>query len=183
MLLALVGGAGWIVIQGATEAPAVVAAFITGIGALLGLLLQPFMQQHQAAELRRRDQMRTIYEQLLTFFYSTALGRDPKSEEQEEFFENLAKALMLYGSPKILRAFLVWRRAATEREALDDESERDQAAAAFVLLFGELLLAMRADLGISNDDLDAVAVLGVVINDLDDYLSSSAPDVHDAATP
>lgn len=90
---------------------------------------------------------------------------------------------MLYGSPKILRAFLAWRRAAIEREALDDESEREQAAAAFLLLFGELLLAMRADLGISNDDLDAVAVLGVVINDLDDYIPSSTPDAHGASTP
>jgi hypothetical protein len=165
VLIGLVGGAGWVVYTGITKAPAVVAAVVTGIAALFGLFFQRYLEWQREDARQRRERMTPIYERLVTTFYKAG-GEGVPEHEQVAFFEDLAQRLLLWGSPPILSAFAAWKRSAVQA------NEGDGHATTTLFTFEQLLLAMRADMGQSNDGLRAGDLLRVIVNDIDDHLDT-----------
>lgn len=161
MLVALTAGAGWVVYQSVTEAPAVVAAIVTGFAALFGLFFQRYLEQQREDERRRRERMTPIYEELVTTLYKGAGGGETAADELAAFLNELAQRLLLWGSPPIIQAFNAWRTAV---QALPEGSPQS------LLSFEQLIFAMRADLGQSNEGLEAADLLRVFINDIDEFL-------------
>lgn len=82
--LVVVAGAGWVVYTSITEAPAVVAAVVTGVAAVFGLFLQRHLDQEREEERQRRERMTPIYEQLVTSFYKSASGGEIDEREQAD---------------------------------------------------------------------------------------------------
>ena len=163
LLLALLGAVGWLVYTTVTEAPAVVAAVITGILAILGLGVQRYFEQKREDDRIRRERMAPIYEQLVRQLPQIA-GDSIEQADVEAFFGELAQSLQIWGSPPVVKAFNAWRSVTTEK-AMEGE-----VALGVLLAYEDLLHATRADLGVSNDGLQRGDLLRVTINDLDEHL-------------
>ena len=165
VVLAAIGGIGWLFYTTVTEAPAVVAAVVTGFGALFGVAVQRYLEHQREDERSRRERMTPIYETLVGVFQQGEV--DGGEEEMEAFFRQLTQGLLLWGNPAIVGAFNEWRRAAA---TLDEDNPE-------VLFAGErLLFAVRSDLGQSNEGLGPGDLLRVWVNDVDEYLPGDDQD-------
>ena len=65
---------------------------------------------------------------------------------------DFSSKIMMYGSPQVLKAFIAWRESANEKDARKMLEKT-----------GALILAMRADLGESNADLNPLDLLAPLI--------------------
>jgi hypothetical protein len=162
LLLALVGAVGWLTYTTVTEAPAVVAAVVTGILAILGLGVQRYFEQQREDERVRRERMAPIYEQLVRQLHLIA-GDSVEQADVESFFGELAQSLQLWGAPPVVKAFNAWRSTTSENVA------EGEVALDMFFAYEDLLLVTRADLGVSNDGLERGDLLRIFINDLDDH--------------
>lgn len=163
LLLALVAAVGWLSYTTLTEAPAVVAAVMTGVLAILGLGVQRYLEQQREDARIRRERMAPIYEQLVRQLQLIASG-SVEQTDVETFFGELAQSLQLWGAPPVINAFNAWRSAAVEHVA-DGEM-----AIGMLFAYEDLLLVTRADLGISNEGLERGDLLRIFVNDLDEHL-------------
>jgi hypothetical protein len=163
LLLALVGAVGWLTYTTVTEAPAVVAAVMTGALAILSLGVQRYFEQQREDARVRRERMAPIYEQLVRQLH---LAADDSAEQTdiETFFGELAQSLQLWGAPPVIKAFNAWRLAMTETVP------EGEVAIGMFFAYEDLLLVTRTDLGISNDGLERGDLLRIFVNDLDEHL-------------
>jgi hypothetical protein len=166
LLLALVGAIGWLIYTTVTEAPVVVAAVVTGILAILGLGVQRYFEQQREDARIRRDRMAPIYEQLVSQLHLIAGGSIEQSDV-ETFFGELAQSLQLWGAPPVIKAFNSWRSMTTE------DAAEGEVALNMLFAYEDLLLVTRADLGVTNDELERGDLLRIFINDLDEHLLSA----------
>jgi hypothetical protein len=164
LLLALTAAIGWLIYTTVTEAPAVVAAVVTGVLAILGLGFQRFFEQQHEDKRLRRERMAPIYEQLVAQLHEIAGGSTDQSEV-ESFFGELAQRLQMWGAPPVIHAFNAWRE--TAQNAVEGEIPWDMFFA-----YEDLLLVTRADLGVSNDTLERGDILRIFINDFDALLEA-----------
>lgn len=167
LLLALVAAVGWLIYTTVTEAPAVVAAVVTGILAILGLGVQRYFEQQREDERIRRERMAPIYEQLVRQLHLIA-GDSIEQSDVETFFGELAQSLQLWGAPPVVKAFNAWRSTTTENVA------EGEVTLGMFFAYEDLLLETRADLGVSNDGLERGDLLRIFINDLDEHLLPTA---------
>ncbi len=169
LFLLLLAGTGWLVYTSITEAPGVVAAAVTAVGAVIGLIVQRVWEQQRDEERRRRDRMAPMYESLIEVFYRGAEG-EVDEVELKGLFQELAKGLVVWGSPAVIDAFILWRTASAK--ANEDESLEALFA------FEQLMFAIRSDLGHEDKDRTPGGLLRVFVNDIDEHLPSedSAPE-------
>jgi hypothetical protein len=167
LLLALVAAIGWLAYTTITEAPAVVAAVITGVLAILGLGVQRFLEQQREDERIRRERMAPIYEELVGQLHQIAEGSVGPTEV-ESFFKELARSLQLWGAPPVIEAFNAWRAKAMEHDT------KGESGFDMLLAYEDLLLVTRADLGVSNEKLKKGDLLRIFINDLDEHLQEGS---------
>lgn len=167
ILVALVAGVGWLFYTTATEAPAIVAAVVTGLLAILGLGVQRYFEQQREDERIRRDRMAPIYEQLVSQIHLIS-GGSHKQSDLEAFFGDLAQSLQLWGAPPVVNAFNAWR------EAITNPVPEGSVAIDMLLAYERLLLVTRSDLGVSNDGLKVGDLLRTFVNDLDEHLQADA---------
>lgn len=161
VLVLLAAGVGWVLYTTVTDAPVVIAATITSLLAIVGLAVQRVLEKSREEEAERRKRMAPIYEQLLRTFWTVKEGGEAAEEKAVPFFEDLAQTLLLWGSEPVITAFNRWRTAvATEPEGHLDN----------LLVFEQLIFALRADLGNSSDGLGPGDLLRVFVNDIDDVL-------------
>ena len=111
--------------------------------------------------------MTPVYERLFEIFYDSAGGGTKTEQEMEEFFNDLAKQLVIWGSPAVINSFTAWKSSVAP--------EGSVASIEATFGFEELLLALRADLGRHNDGLEKGDLLRVFVNDIDDYLPQAPP--------
>lgn len=149
-----------------TQAPAVVAAVMTGALAILSLGVQRYFEQQREDARIRRERMAPIYEQLVKQLHLAA-GGSAEQSDIETFFGELAQSLQLWGAPPVIKAFNAWRSATTESVA------EDGVAIRMFFAYEDLLLVTREDLGISNDGLERGDLLRIFVNDLDEHLTAT----------
>lgn len=172
ILLLLVAGAGWAAYSSIAKAPAVVAAVVTGVAAILALAVQRYYEQRREEDSARREKLAPIYEGIIPKIYGLAANGGPLDEaELKAYFEDLTQSLLIWGSPGVILAFNGWRASVP--------TDGDPGPSS-LLAFEQLLYAIRTDLGIDNGELAPGDLLRVFINDLDDHLlPSNAIRVHD----
>ena len=166
VLVGLVGLAGWIVYSSMTTAPAVVAAVITGFAALIGLAAQRYLEQQREDLRARRERMAPIYEDLVQLLFDASKSGSAVEEDMVQFFEKLAKHLLVWGSEPVIAAVNRWRALV----ALDDGGPHSLFA------YEDLLFAIREDLGNDRKDLHPGDLLRVFVKDIDDFLSPREDD-------
>jgi hypothetical protein len=96
-----------------------------------------------------------IYEKVINLFFdlilADKLGKQPKTETQmTQEFANLTPDLILWASDDVLNLFIRFRQGDGQ-----------------ILILGQLLLAMRKDLGHQNNGMSDTSILGTFVNDIE----------------
>lgn len=173
VVVGLVGLAGWIVYSSIATAPAVVAAVITGFAALIGLAVQRYLEQQREDLRARRERMAPIYEDLVQVLFDAAKSDGAVEDDMVEFFEKLAKHLLVWGSEPVIAAVNRWRAII----ALEG------GGPASLFAYEDLLFSIREDLGNDRKALARGDLLRVFVNDVDDFLSPERDDAGDDELP
>ncbi|AFY37694.1 hypothetical protein Lepto7376_1342 [[Leptolyngbya] sp. PCC 7376] len=138
--------------------------FITILIALLGALITFAGNLQIQIRNEQKPQKTEIYDQVINFFFdsilASKLGREPKSEDElVQGFANMTPDLILWASDDVLKLYIEFRQIASNNISMSPNN--------LILLFGQLLLAMRKDLGHQNNKIDKISILGTFVNDVE----------------
>ena len=159
--IAIIGLVAWALFHEISKAP---WQFITILIALFGALITFVGNLQIQIRNEQKPRKTEIYDKVINFFFdsifASKLGREPKSQEEmvQEFAE-LTLNLVLWASDDVLSLYIEFRKMAggSVKESLKEP----------ILLFGQLLLAMRKDLSHRNKQIDELSILGTFVNDVE----------------
>lgn len=148
-------------------AAAIVAASATVLVSVFSVLISKYLEQRAKIVQEIRDKKIPVYEELINFVFkivkSTKKGDQLAEDEIENFMFNFTQQVIVWGSDSVLQAFYKFKHN-------DDSGDGLQVA----LRMEELLLAIRRDLGHDNKGLSQGKILGLFINDFDEYMAKSS---------
>lgn len=106
-----------------------------------------------------------IYDKVIKFFFdsifASKLGQNPKSQEElAKGFADMTPDLILWASDDVLNLYIKFRQI--EENNIEGTTQNP------IQLFGQLLLAMRKDLGHQNNQLNEVSILSTFVNDVNE---------------
>ena len=140
---------------------------------MASLVVTRVWERQRAIEEQHRQHKLPIYEEFIAFWFRALMHEqteeDPPSDvEMARFLSDFTQRLTLWGSEEVLREYGQFRlfsslHAAGGEDASDGSTE-------LMFKFEQLLLAIRNDLGHSNNDLVRGDLLRLWINDIDDFL-------------
>ncbi|MBW4542150.1 MAG: hypothetical protein KME43_23880 [Myxacorys chilensis ATA2-1-KO14] len=175
-LLALIGVAIYLMMKIAADlllaldprvAAAIVAASATVLVSVFSVLVSKFLERRAKIIQEIRDKKIPVYEELIDFVFkivrSSKKGEQLPEDEVEDFMFSFTQQVIVWGSDSVLHAFYKFRHNG-------DSGDGQQA----VLCMEELLLAIRRDLGHGNKGLSQGKILGLFINDFDQYMDKSS---------
>jgi len=171
VLIALVVGLGWLAVIGIKQAPQVVGARVTALGAVLAVVLGRAYEKHLEQRQARRELMTPIYTQLL----DTIQFQNPKKprphQEQVAFFRELHRNLIMWGSEAVIQA---WKESQRDPDSPTSEEETAEPLEDLHRL-ENLMFAIRADLGIGRGSLGRHDLLGIYLPELRSGAPEPAP--------
>lgn len=139
--------------------------FITILIALVGTLITFAGNLQIQIRNEQKPKKVEIYDKAIKFFFdsilATKLGQNPKTED--ELVKGLAEMtpdLILWASDDVLNLYIKFRQT-TNNNNMQESSNNA------ILLFGQMLLAMRKDLGHQNKQMNEVSILGTFVNDVE----------------
>ena len=153
----------WATSQTAKADPTIIAALITGAGTVLGSVsiasYNARRAQERAAEAGNRGKKIEIYNSFamsLMEARNSQAAREGKLHEADlEFVDEFVSQITIHGGPAVIKAYDALRRSG--------QGASIQAGREVYGRLGNLLLAMRAELGISNKGLTTNELLGPFI--------------------
>lgn len=151
-----------------TVGAGIVAATATVIVSVVSVLVAKRLEQKSLVIREHRERKTPIYEEIVKlifrFAFSEKIGLEALTEQ--ELIKKMAwitENLVIWGSDDLLLAWSKFRKFSTQSEEIPN----------FQVLFEveSLLLAIRKDLGHSNKGIKRGEILGLFINDIEDYLN------------
>lgn len=138
--------------------------FITILIALLGALITFAGNLQIQIRNEQKPKKIEIYDKVIKFFFdsifASKLGQEPKKQEElVQGFADMTPDLILWASDDVLNLYIKFRQIASND--IQDSSNNP------ISLYGQMLLAMRKDLGHQNNKLDEVSILGTFVNDIE----------------
>ncbi|MHC5612358.1 MAG: hypothetical protein ACYTXA_15450 [Nostoc sp.] len=138
--------------------------FITILIALLGTLFTVGGNLNIQVRNEQKPKKIEIYDKVIKFFFdsifASKLGREPKTEaDLVQGFADMTPDLILWASDDVLNLYIKFRQVANNN--MQDSSSNP------ILLFGQMLLAMRKDLGHQNNKLNELSILGTFVTDVE----------------
>jgi hypothetical protein len=138
--------------------------FITILIAFVGALITVSGNFQIQIRNEQKPKKVEIYDKVINFFFNSILasklGQKPKTEEELiQGFADMTPDLILWGSDEVLSLYIKFRQI-TNNNTQGSSSNP-------ILLFGQMLLAMRKDLGHQNKQIDEVSILGTFVNDVE----------------
>jgi len=119
-----------------------------------------------------REKKIPVYEDLIKFMFrilmGTKTGNTPTEKEMLDFMSDFTQSIMVWGSDDVLAAWVKWRRTAVNAEELKANPMK------LMLLYEDLILTIRSDLGHKNRSLRTGDVLALFVNDIDQQLKGEA---------
>lgn len=165
--IGLLGLAVWAVVQGVQAEPGIVGSVITATVGFGAVALDH--QRRQRAEMAQthRDKLLPFYEGLLKQIRDFAMsdGEGDVKPETVELLGGLQQELILSGSARVVRAYGEWSRQIVQLHG-------GEAHPSVLFTFERLLLAIRADLGHDDSNLERGDLLRLFVTDIDDFLAS-----------
>jgi len=164
-LLVLIG-AGWItywILEVFLKADkSIQASIIAGLVALFSVIFTYWKEKTRSISEAHREKKIEIYkiffDEIFEATNNMRLGREVDLSSSEDFMTRtleLKKGLMSYGSPKVINSFAKWQLVSSE--AGDSASSLRGV--------GDVILAMREDIGLSNRGLDSLTIHQININE------------------
>ena len=176
LLAALVYGA-FVALRAATRvltsldsdiAVAIIAASATVFVSVLSIVLGKAYEARALVQKEHREKKTPVYEDLIRFMFrilmGTKTGATPSESEILEFMSDFTQRIMVWGSDDVVAAWVKWRRAAVNAEELEMDPVE------LLLLYEQLILTIRRDLGHKNRNLGTGDVLALFVNDIDRQL-------------
>ncbi len=129
--------------------------FVTILIALIGGLISFAGNLQLQIRNDQKGKKIEIYEKVINLFFDSILadklGKERKTETQmTQEFANLTPDLILWASDDVLNLFVRFRQGDGQ-----------------ILILGQLLLAMRKDLGHQNNGMSDKSILGTFVNDIE----------------
>lgn len=149
-------------------AVAIIAASATVFVSVVSIVLGKAYEARALIQKEHREKKIPVYEDLINFMFrilmSTKTGTTPSEEEILNFMSDFTQRIMVWGSDDVVAAWVKWRRA-----ALNAEKSKINPIE-FLLLYEQLILTIRRDLGHKNRNLSTGDVLALFVNDIDQQL-------------
>ena len=138
--------------------------FVTILIALLGTLITVAGNLQIQIRSEQKPNKIQIYDKTIKFFFdsifASKLQKKSKSEQELiQWFSDMTPDLILWASDDVLNIYIKFRQLA-DNNMLDSPNNS-------ILLFGQMLLAMRKDLGHQNNKLNELSILGTFVNDVE----------------
>jgi hypothetical protein len=141
----------------------VASSIIAGLVAVLLAIFAYWREQAKARQEAHRASKIEVYSIFFDIIFDVLkrtkqdgnLDDHFTSEEFQTKFMSLNRGVLLYGSPKVIKALCVWRMAAQPTDDFKLTLKR----------IGEVLLAMREDIGLNNSGLDSLTIHQIYVND------------------
>jgi hypothetical protein len=176
LLLAGVGALVWYLVGTLKDAsPAVAAALIAGMVTVFvsvtSLIVSRQFERRRAIEQEHRAKKIPVYEDFMQFWFrvlgADQMGQAPPTEEEiAQFLYTFTQKMIVWGSDTVLKQYASFRKWTVQ---VADQSA--DASPFTMLLFEQLLLGMRKDVGHKNAGIAQGDLLSLFINDIDEVLS------------
>jgi hypothetical protein len=169
-ILAVVGVLVWAIARGVEADPALVGSLVAaGLSVVGGIAVagyQARLQRKEAAERTHREEITPYYRKLIKVV--RGLGKRSskgRSSDRQDiaFLGDLQDQMLLWSGSKVIRAWVEAMRLA----------ETNPDPADITIAYGQILLAIREELGHEDADLDVRDFLRVFITDIDKHLPPS----------
>lgn len=148
-----------------TASATVLATAFTAIGAR-------WRERKNAIDQEQRQRRALVYEdyiggilQLIGIGKPPAERTPPSAVESAAVYGNFAKKALIWGSDEVLTEYLRFSKASTS-------SGSGQQGIAGVLALGDLMLAIRKDLGYKNGKISSIDLMTVLIPDLENEIAN-----------
>ena len=146
-LLACFGFAVWLLVKavwsGLAQADsAVLAAFVTGGVVVIGASWAKYLEHVYSVKAQFREKKVGMYNEFLEYVDRLHTG-NVSSHKLTDEFKKWKRKTMFWGSPKVMRGFMSMSEMPTGTKTIGELAQGVQ-------IIGDLLLAMRKDVGLSN---------------------------------
>ncbi len=136
--------------------------FITILIASLGALITVAGNFNIQIRNEQKPKKVEIYEKVINLFFDSIfaqkLGQEPKTEEElVKSIHDMTPDLILWASDDVLNLYIKFRQIANNQDSSTTP----------ILLFGQMLLAMRKDLGHQNNQINQESILRTFVNDVE----------------
>ena len=166
-------------------AAVIVAGMITIFGSVISYLIARHMERARDAERDIRQRKVPIYEQFVKFLALKYLmstdgsGGAEKSAETTDFLRRFSVDITIWGSDDVVREWIKFKTLAMKFALVAGEGlpERDTEANIVqraIIPIGNLLLAIRKDIGHSNKKLSNLDIMRLFYYDLDEVLAKTS---------
>lgn len=153
-------------------AVAIIAAAATAFVSVLSIVLGKVYESRALVHREHREKKVPVYEDLIKFMFRILMGAKaggtPSEGEVLAFMSDFNERIMVWGSDDVLAAWVKWRRAVTSGADVNANPMK------IMLLYEQLILTIRRDLGHKNKDLGTGDVLALFVNDIDQVLKGKA---------
>jgi hypothetical protein len=154
-----------------TVAAGLLVASATIIVSIISVLISKQIERKTIISNELREKKVPIYEELIEFIFrvtfSQKKGEEPISEKElTEKMIKFTQNLVIWGADEVINAFYKFRMAGVEMQT---------GAPSIEIMFRveDMLFAIRKDLGHKNKGMKQGKILGLFVNDIQDYLKTS----------
>ena len=179
-VLALAFGGQWLfgLLMGLQKevAAAIIAAGATVVVSVLAVVLGKYFERRSAIEQSLRAEKVPMYQGIISFWFrilnGEKLGKKPLSEQQTLVqFDEITQKLLIWGSDDAVRSWVDFRLSSFA-QAEGADGTQGNASVEGLRLFGKFLKAVRRDMGHANKGVSVRTLLGLFINDVDQYVDA-----------
>ena len=143
---------------------ALIAAAGTVIVSVVSVSLSRYSETRIAVLKENREKKMPVYEKLIGFLfrivYGSKLGQEPSYKEVLDFFASFTQEFMVWDADDVVKCYVAFRR----------HSLSAGKPAELVLLYEDLVRAIRKDLGHKNKGLRKGDILSIFVNDVETLL-------------
>jgi hypothetical protein len=136
----------------------IIAGFFALLVVAFTYLRENYLKRQEAHRTKKIEIYSVFFEMIGRIMKDTHTGGESSFTESSEFIDqmlNLKKNLMFYGSPSVLKAF----------NEFQNKSGESQTSIQVIDRVGNLLLAMRKDVGLSNFGLNARELNQIIVKE------------------
>jgi hypothetical protein len=154
-------------------AAALVAGSATILVSVISVIATRYYERKRIIDQQLRERKMPMYEKFIDFWMRYMLAENlgkPQATESElqDFIVDFTKELLVWGSDEVVSEWSRFRRT------LSNMTSPDEVSTAMLFQFERMLLSMRREFGHTNRKLKTGDILGLYINDIDEYLPRAA---------
>jgi hypothetical protein len=161
VIVVLVGAGIWLLLKSLFSNASVAGPVVAASVAIIVFAGGEYFTRQRIAQQYRWDKVADTYAKFLDLIRK--IGNDEAPQDLEEFMAQFNNGLILWGSPKVITA---WIEMIRQSEAgLDSDTQA-------TMLQRDLLRAIRKDLGQFDRKLDDRDLMKLLVNDIDEHFDS-----------